>query len=107
MVPTAEASRTRQMPYSAVVPVAIASARLAILPPRLHLRSDVTLIAKTPSLGPATLAHQRIHTNPSSRYPIDVNAVLTSAWRLRTPGPKRRPPESDRSYTRHASLSRT
>src|SRR2546425_11459482 len=59
MVPTEEARITLQMPYSAVPPMGIASARLAMLPP---VNSDLFEIAPRHPIAPSSETVR--HTSP-------------------------------------------
>src|ERR1700730_4885135 len=85
MVPTAEARMTRQMLYSALVPAAIASTRVAMHPP-IGARADGK------------------QTAPAS-YTRNVNAMLMLGNRSRFRALK--DDESARSYTENRTMSRT
>src|SRR5882672_8791971 len=100
MVPTEEARITLQMLYSAVPPIGIASARLAMRPPvNFHL---------LPIVGRwwiAPWSEATRHTSPDVSSP-SLESPVTRLWRASQACSGGRALERPRSYTGRRALSR-
>src|SRR5882724_7736212 len=98
MVPTEEARITFQMPYSAVPPIGIASARLAMRPP---MNFDLLPIVCLWWIAHRSEAMR--HTLPDVSFPFPP---VTRLWRASQTCSGGRALERHRSYTGRRSLSR-